>query len=273
MKKMTNEKIDESMLQAYVDNELSHEDIQRVEAYLHTNPEALDYVESLHQQGRLLKQAFDPVLEEEIPDFLLETVKNERKPRTVWLPGYKVASLVLPLVFGGLIGWFMKPVAGIENGPMVEPMHFVKQAQLAHVMYAPEKLHPVDVSSDQEKHLVSWISKRIGTEINAPNLSGKGYSLVGGRLLPNETGPSAQFMYENEQGQRLTLYVNKNYNREETAFEFFEDKDVYSFYWVDKSLVYALTGNLKRNQLLDISHHIYRFYNKEGGELKVSTKI
>ncbi len=277
MGESVNNQIDELMLHAYVDGELCEADGRLVEEYLQTHPEAMALVESIQKQNRLLKTGFDPVLDEEIPDFLLEAVTdgntNDKKKTKRWFAPYRVASLVLPLVLGGILGWGLKPIETEKMSLTTETMSFVKQARLAHVMYTPEKLHPVDVTSKHEKHLVAWISKRLGIDIETPDLTGQGFKLVGGRLLPNETGPSAQFMYENSQGQRLTLYVNKNYNKEETAFEFFEDGDIASFYWVDKSLVYALTGDLNRQQLLDISHHIYRFYNKENGELQHLSKI
>ena len=65
-------------------------------------------------------------------------------------------------------------------------------------------------AADQEAHLVAWLSKRLGTQLKIPQLSGLGFNLVGGRLLPGDQGPVAQFMYQDAQGQRLTLYVRTN---------------------------------------------------------------
>lgn len=65
----------------------------------------------------------------------------------------------------------------------------------------------MEVAADQEAHLVAWLSKRLGTPLKVPRLDTLGFGLVGGRLLPGDQGPVAQFMYQDGQGQRLTLYV------------------------------------------------------------------
>lgn len=267
--------MDEYMIHAYVDGQLSEEDVRLVEEHLQAHPDDLAYVNSIQKQNAMLKESFDPVLEEEIPDFLLETVEKEKKPNRFSFPSYKVASFLLPLAFGGVLGWFLKPAVSLNAFTSEAPVAFVKDAMLAHVMYTAEQKHPVDVTSEHEKHLVAWISKRLGIDINAPDLSNQGFHLVGGRLLPNEAGPSAQFMYEDGSQQRLTLYVNKNFDKKETAFEYFQDKGVSAFYWVDRSLVYALTGKIDREQLLSVSHEIYQFYNHplEKGTVKKTSSI
>ena len=47
------------------------------------------------------------------------------------------------------------------------------------------------------------VSKRLGTQLRAPQLESVGYSLVGGRLLPGENGPVAH-MYQCIRGTRVT---------------------------------------------------------------------
>ena len=66
---------------------------------------------------------------------------------------------------------------------------------------------PVEVGGDNEKALVTWLTKRLGAPVSAPSLSALGYELVGGRLLPGGAGGGA-FMYAPD-GQRLTLYVTR----------------------------------------------------------------
>ena len=56
--------------------------------------------------------------------------------------------------------------------------------------------HPVEVDATQEAHLVQWLSKRLGHPLVVPDLTKAGFQLIGGRLLPSEGGPAAQFMYQ-----------------------------------------------------------------------------
>ena len=76
-------------------------------------------------------------------------------------------------------------------------MSFAQRADVAYAVYTPEQRHPVEVAASEEEHLISWLSKRLNRPLSVPSLQEYGYSLVGGRLLPGEAGPAAQFMYEN----------------------------------------------------------------------------
>jgi anti-sigma factor RsiW len=149
---------------------------------------------------------------------------------------------------------------GIETVEIVAALP--QQAALAHVVYSPEVLHPVEVRADDEAHLVHWLSKRLGAPVRAPHLRDSGYELVGGRLLPGETGPAAQFMYQDATGRRLTLYVRiAAADNRETAFRYAQEGKVGVFYWVDGPFGYALSGELDRPRLLQVAESVYRALN------------
>ncbi|MEK9831954.1 MAG: anti-sigma factor, partial [Rhodospirillaceae bacterium] len=105
-------------------------------------------------------------------------------------------------------------------------------------------------------------SKRLDAPLRAPNLDAEGYRLVGGRLLPaSDAGPAAQFMYEAESGERLTLYVEQNRAGGETAFRFSEYDGVAAFWWKDGPLAYVLIGQGERDRLLTLARATYRELN------------
>ena len=107
--------------------------------------------------------------------------------------------------------------------PAGEPSGFARRAAVAHAVYSTDQRRPVEVAADHEEQLVTWLSKRIGTQVNAPRLQSVGYALEGGRLLPGDSGPVAQFMYQDSAGQRLTLYVTHEAPQptgRDTAFRF-----------------------------------------------------
>jgi anti-sigma factor RsiW len=122
--------------------------------------------------------------------------------------------------------------------------------------------HPVEVGADQEAHLAAWLSKRLGAQLKPPALSSAGYDLVGGRLLPGDQGPVAQFMYQDARGQRLTLYVRTDAtDSRETAFRYAREDKVGVFYWLDGKLGYALSGELEKDELLQVATLVYRQLN------------
>jgi anti-sigma factor RsiW len=99
--------------------------------------------------------------------------------------------------------------------------------------------------------------------VRAPRLDGEGMALVGGRLLPGETGPVAQFMYQCARGRRVTLYVRTEApDHRETAFRYARENNVRVFYWVDRTFGYALSSaDLDRDELLKLANVAYRQLN------------
>ena len=93
-------------------------------------------------------------------------------------------------------------------------------------------------------------------------LESLGFQLLGGRLLPADGQPAAQFMYQDGGGQRLTLYARRRLGGNcETAFRFAEQDGIGAFYWVDGDLAYALIGDLSRPMLDQVAHAVYRQLN------------
>jgi anti-sigma factor RsiW len=90
------------------------------------------------------------------------------------------------------------------------------------------------------------------------DLRAMGFELVGGRLLPDAKAPSAQLMYQNASGQRVTVYLRKPEASTPAAFRYERQGDLGMFYWVDGPSGYALVGPLPREQLLAMAETIYR---------------
>ena len=82
----------------------------------------------------------------------------------------------------------------------------------------------------------------------------------GGRLLPGENGPVALFMYQSQNGRRLTLYVRTEASRNrETAFRYARENNVGVFYWIDREVGYACaSADLSKDELLRIANLVYK---------------
>jgi len=254
--------LDNDLLQAYVDGALGESEKAAVESALARDAEANRRVLRLIEQRRLLHERFDPVLLEPIPARLVLR-------RSPWL-GYARAAAVLA---GGIaIGlalpyaWQGSPppggLASSARVPAKLAAALPARAALAHLVFAAEVRHPVEVDASQQEHLVNWLSKRLGTRLKVPVLAQEGYELLGGRLLPGPEGPVAQFMYQEPSGKRLTLYVTARAKSEDqTAFRFAQEGTVSVFYWIDGSWGYALSGEIERPALSRISTTVYRQLN------------
>jgi anti-sigma factor RsiW len=247
--------ITEADLHAYVDGELSPTRRSELEAHLRTHPEDALVVEEYQGLNDALKQLYDPVMEEPVPPHLV----SHKPRRRLWA----IAAAFTWMSIGGFIGWELQPDLGIQvteaprHWDSLKP-NLVRPAAFAHAVYTPEVRHPVEIPAENEQHLVNWLSKRLHTDIHAPNLKPQGYRLVGGRLLPSTNRMAAQFMYERDDGQRATLYVRHGaWENDATAFHFEREGNLGVFYWIDGPLGYALIGDLERSELQLLSEAIY----------------
>ena len=92
-----------------------------------------------------------------------------------------------------------------------------------------------------------------------PDLSGQGFELMGGRLLPDAQGKSAQLMYENAATkERVTVYLRKPDADAPTTFRYVQQGEVGLFYWVEPGIGCALVGKLPKERLLALAQAVYR---------------
>jgi anti-sigma factor RsiW len=209
--------------------------------------------------AQALHQLYDPVLEEPVPERLRARVGQRRRWRAAAIAAGWIA---LGLATGLVAGWQLHAMRA-SVATQAEVPGFVKRAAVAHAVYSPEVRHPVEVGADQEQHLVAWLSKRLGAPLRAPKLEDVGFFLVGGRLLPGESGPVAHFMYQTKQGTRITLYVRANaVGNNETAFRYAAEGNVKVFYWIDRKLGYALSSaDVGTDDLLKVANAVYQQLN------------
>jgi anti-sigma factor RsiW len=254
---MSAQPVTEAELQAYVDGRLQPARAVEVAQHLAQHEEDAQRVAAYRRQNENLQLAYAPLLAEAVPARLQPGVQRRWLPLQPLLQHYAVVAALM--VVSGIAGWQLHAHVAGEN---TQTVYLSRVAAVAHAVYSPEVRHPVEVGADQEEHLVRWLSKRLGTGLKIPHLAAQGYALVGGRLLPGDRGPAAQFMYQDSKGQRLTLYVRVSKEaREQTAFRFAQENKVGVFYWLDGRLGYALSGETDRTELLRVADAVYRQLN------------
>ena len=277
--------VTENELQAYVDQQLPAERQQEVEAYLARRPEEALRVQGYLAQKQALRALFNPVLDEPVPERLQQAAqppKHQAVPLTTAAnsPWYlqRLAAAVAIAVVSGATGWGLRanwdPAPGLlaqRSVPhaitMASATGFAQRAAVAHAVYSPDVRRPVEVRADQEDQLVAWLSKRMGATMKPPHLQPLGYTLDGGRLLPGDKGPVAQFMYQDPAGAKLTLYVSQEVPaatsapakaNTETAFRFAQENGVNVFYWVNGPFGYAISAQADQAELARVSGEVYR---------------
>lgn len=265
---------EEHELHARLDGRLSPERTAEVDAYLAAQPEARARLQRYVEQQELLRAAFAEQTAGPIPARLRVTRLLAEQRRRSYQRFARIAAAVVLVVAGGVGGWAARDVARpflpSTNPAGSNARTITADAIAAYRVFSPEVRHPVEVDVGQEAHLVQWLSKRLGQPLVAPDLTAAGFRLMGGRLLPAEAGPAAQFMYENGK-ERVTLYLRTGIGGE-TAFRYSEENGVGAFYWSDQGFGYALAAKADRDLLLRLSEIVYRQMSAEGAKAKIPPK-
>ncbi|MDH4059742.1 MAG: anti-sigma factor [Aquincola sp.] len=244
-------------LSAWLDGELDVDNHSRVDSILRDRPEAAARLRLLAADRDALRARLEGVLTEPVPERLLSAVRRQRSEGP-WLRAAAVAGL---LVLGGVAGsaltwqWQGRQLVTAQAGT---PAGWVQRAVYAHSVFTPEPRHPVEVRA-QEEHLARWLTRRTDLPVKLFDLRDEGFDLMGGRLLPDAGGKSAQLMYENAQTkERVTVYLRKPDVDAPTTFRYVRQGDLGLFYWVEPGIGCALVGALPKERLLALAQSVYK---------------
>jgi anti-sigma factor RsiW len=258
---------DDDLLSAWLDGEIEGADSERVQAWLRDHPEDAARVRLWAADRDALRARLASTLDEPVPERLTQAVwrRSGGGWRGPWLQAAMAAGL---LIAGALIG-----AAWVGGNPREASWsaapRWTQRAAIAHAVYAPEVRHPVEVNvregdpvqqREQEQHLARWLTRRLAVPVKLFDLRDQGFELVGGRLLPDGAGagPSAQLMYQDNAGQRVTVYLRKAARDAPAAFRYERQGDLGLFYWVEGESGFALVGPQPRERLLTLAQAIYQ---------------
>jgi len=241
-------------LNAYVDGALTPARVSDVEQAIAKDPAIAGRVTEMRQQNAALREVFDPWLADPIPATLIDAARPPRESMR-WRRFAPYFAVAATLMLGIASGWYVRD-ATLERGGT--PTTFARQAAFTHALYAGDVNRPVEIWAAEEKRLVTWLSRRLGFAVHAPDLNNAGFALVGGRLVAGNERPAALFMYENADKQRLSLMVRKQApGTSDVAFRYAIEDGVGVYYWIDEACAYALSGQLDRTQMLSIGRLVY----------------
>jgi anti-sigma factor RsiW len=238
-------------LHAYVDGELTPERRGAVESWLATHTDDAAQVAAWRAQADAIRARYNAVASEPVPARLKaeHILRNGRSWRAV-----AAAAVIAAFIGGGVAGW----VAHGASAAPVEISAFERlsgEAIAAHKLYINEVRHPIEVGAT-EAHLLPWLSRRVGTQLRAPDLASFDLKLLGGRLLPGVAGPAALFMYESSTGERVTMYCSK-LAEESRPLIFIESGNAGSVNWIEGGYAYVVSGPQDKLKLKAIAKAAY----------------
>jgi anti-sigma factor RsiW len=249
--------IDTDALHAFADGQLSSEQRAAVEAYLASHPDAATLVAGWQRQNDALNTLFAPVASEPLPQRLsphrmAHAVRTDRQRLL-----RNVAAAVVVVAAAGSLGWYMRGALWTEEGVADRLMD---NAVGAHALYVREKTHAVEVAAGAP-NLMSWLSNRIATPIDAPSLTDQGFTFVGGRLLPaadEAPGPAAQLMYENASAQRVTLYITAALPDKKEVWKLESRDGIEAYYWSSDKVTCTIVSDLPEAEIRQLGQKVFQ---------------
>lgn len=184
---------------------------------------------------------------------------NQPSGRRTHYPFRQMAAALVVFIAGGIGGAAIMEAAIPKQGQSPDYVQTLPEASSAgYGIYASEVRHPVEVYANEKDHLVGWLGKRLGIHFTAPDLTSQGFNLVGGRLVPFAGKPGALLMYEDNSGQRLTMMVGHDADNRSTGFRYQTSGNIETFYWIDGTIGYALSGEIGKAHLEDVAMVVYQ---------------
>lgn len=255
--------IDEHELHLYVDEHLGEERRRAVEALLCNHPEVAARINDYRHQNELMRQLFNPAGDAPPTDEQerLLRVLGQRLGRgrmaALWRPASAAAAALFLAATLGAVG---TEYYDERTTIMPEPMpSFADTAARVHSFYAGGASEPTEFGADAAGKLGPLLDKRLGAPLRLPDLSQKGFSLVGGRLLPAVEGAAAQLLYRDQAGRLVSVFLGPADKTRLTATQATERKNDLSLYaWLDGRIGVAVVGGLSGDELRGIAEAAQR---------------
>jgi len=232
---------EEQHLHAYVDGQLDAQQRQWVEQYLANHPESAARVTTWQQDNQRLRLALTqfetPLLTPAQRIRHVRQQQGQRRRQHLAL----AFSLVFTLSLGAMGGWQYATLQGqFHNLPM-------EDAVQAYKLFGEDKLSALDVAARSPAQLDNWLSRYFINSNTPPNFENYGFTLVGGRLLSTEQGPSALIVYQDAQGTRVTYYIRPAGQKSLPQGQRQAD-NLMTQYWGDGRYNYAVISPAGNNQ-------------------------
>lgn len=223
----------------YVDDRLDEERRAAFQLHLAGDPDLSSRVQLWTRQNEAIRQAYAGVQAEPVPLWLrldqltpdvdrsglassgprlAQATARVAAPAPVRVASPRrsrsrtMAAALVVVLLGGLaiaVAWSVLPLSmgsGEAERAMVADAAVARGAD-AFRAYALDPTHPVELSAVDQPALEAWLGQRVGLPVHAPDLRTTGWTFLGGRITPGETGPAAFLLYDNGAGRRLGLTV------------------------------------------------------------------
>ena len=151
-----------------------------------------------------------------------------------------------------IVGWWGHDYLSTPTPPGIPS--YVSDAVGAHSVFGEDSIFPVEFDAAAASEAASWFSQKSGSPFEVPGLQSLGLDMIGARLLGSGNGPLAQFLYEDQDGGRISLTVAKHPSDAPLqAIEVVDYPDRTVGYWRNSDFDYALVSQSSTADVREIA--------------------
>ncbi len=278
--------VSEEDLQAYVDGLLPAADRARIEAYLALRADESERLAAYRKQNIGLHGLFDSSndgsggtddLDRLPPQMAMLAQQLDGKLRAA-APGRSysrplrsLAAALAVMITAGGAGWLTYDQSFRPTDPLVA---FTRQAAEAHARLAERQLAGTSGTETGGRQVVTWLSEQPeGAPLRVPDLESLGFQLVAERVTPGASGQrAAQLLYQDEDGQRISLFMRAGRSNANTSFTFTREGEASQFFWRSGSFAYSLIGMMEQKRLLEIAEVISEELQRNAKDAEAGAK-
>jgi anti-sigma factor RsiW len=282
-------RLSDDRLVAYLDGEIDNAERAEIEAWLDRDAAARHTLAGLSRSAELVRQAYDPVLREAVPERLAaaarrtppvaagarilafvprrRTASGGASPR--WRTALPIAASLFGFVVGGSAAYFgIGPVlplnqAGGTASPAIvaavaKNLWLDDAAGYFKLVAAAGDTGLIDVPASGDAHqALQKISQSITQQVRLPDLKPWGLSFRGARLVVLDGRPAAQLVYttDNKAIGPMALIIGAS-KQPDIPPAFDHRQDVNMLYWRHQGRAYVLVGQADVGYLWGIGNDV-----------------
>ena len=119
--------------------------------------------------------------------------------------------------------------------------------------YATGMVNPVEHATADVKDMRRWLATQIARDTPIPDLSSRGLTLLGGRIIPGARTPAAFLLYETSSHERVGLIIENLDAPAPVAITLRRLRGVETAFWTGSGHSFELVGRLSEERIEELA--------------------
>lgn len=225
------------LLLAYVDKQLSPDEVIKAEALIANDPEAASFLKTLGMSDLPFAESFDFLLEDQDSSNENTVLAKSQKNHKTWQwPASMAASLLIGLVIGFSV------FSSKQDSSESMASNWITEIANYQLLYVRETVTPAPrLSNDEQLILQEKLSNSLKGGLTIPDLSKHKLNFKRGQLLDINGKPLVQLAYLPDDGLPVALCVLRS-DADDSLPKSGESRGLSYIEWSKNGLSYVLIG-------------------------------